>query len=436
MARRSVAPLLIGTFILRATSGAGTIILALLLAQIATSKIHPINSIQVGLLPIAFYVTELTFAPLMGGLSDRWGRRIFLIVAPLLGLVQVGLLLFTPTRNPLPYLLGLQILSGLSGAMSTPAVLGYLADFTASDQRRRMRIMSFYELVTSGGIATGTVLGGFIWERFGRWSFVLLASLYLVVSLCMLLAPVVNQVVDSVKYRFIVRRYLRILRIPRLLLFIPAWLCISALVGVWLSTQVPFLLSVPSRFPDQLMVGSMSGPGGSHRLSLVLGGYALFFGLCLLFWAFFLSRISRLRLMLISVVGIYLACIALAGINHRDPGNDAILLLWVPILLIGIFAETSFAPAALAYLADISEEAIKDRGLVMGLYSIFLGLGQILGNGLGGLFTHRFGFDGLIYLTVLLATVALLSLLWLFRQDRRYHYYGSSNRTDALVGRE
>src|SRR6266487_1299955 len=191
---------------------------------------------------------------------------------------------------------------------------------------------------------------------------------------------------------------------------------------------------------------SMSGPGGSHRLSLVLGGYALFFGLCLLFWAFFLSRISRLRLMLISVVGIYLACIALAGINHRDPGNDAILLLWVPILLIGIFAETSFAPAALAYLADISEEAIKDRGLVMGLYSIFLGLGQILGNGLGGLFTHRFGFDGLIYLTVLLATVALLSLLWLFKQDGRSRWSRvvddiftewtrSEDRAVLLVGR-
>ena len=262
MTRGSVTPLLIGTFILRATAGAGTIILALLLAQIASLHAHSINSIQVGLLPVAFYATELTFAPFMGSLSDHWGRRIFLIVGPLIGLVQVGLLLFTPTKNPLPYLLSLQILSGMSGAMSTPAVLGYLADITAGNQRRRMRIMSFYELVTSGGIAIGTVLGGFIWERFERWSFVLLASLYLIVSLCMFLAPVVSQVVDAAKYRFIVSRYLRILRMPRLLLFIPAWLCISALVGVWLSTQLPFLLSMPSRFPGQLVVGSMNGPGG------------------------------------------------------------------------------------------------------------------------------------------------------------------------------
>jgi cyanate permease len=54
----------------------------------------------------------------------------------------------------------------------------------------------------------------------------------------------------------------------------------------------------------------------------------------------------------------------------------------------------------------------------MGLYSIFLGIGQILGNGLGGLFAHQFGFDGLIYLTALLAFIALVSLLWLFAYER------------------
>jgi predicted MFS family arabinose efflux permease len=55
----------------------------------------------------------------------------------------------------------------------------------------------------------------------------------------------------------------------------------------------------------------------------------------------------------------------------------------------------------------------------MGLYSVFLGLGQLLGNGLGGLFAQTWGLDGLIYLTALLALIALISLLFLFQQDRR-----------------
>ena len=92
------------------------------------------------------------------------------------------------------------------------------------------------------------------------------------------------------------------------------------------------------------------------------------------------------------------------------------------MLMVGIFAESSFAPAALSYLADISEGVAKDRGLLMGLYSVFLGLGQLLGGGLGGIFAQIWGFNGLIYLTALLAFVALISLLMLLRMERRVEY--------------
>jgi MFS family permease len=303
--------------------------------------------------------------------------------------------------------------------MTTPAALSYLADFTALRLVHRMRVMSFYELATSGGIAVGVVWGGLVWDHFNRFAFVFLGTLYLLVSLFMALAPVINRVAGHGQLRIVAARYWRLIRTPRLFLFIPAWICINALVGVWLSSQLTFMLSMPVHNSRQLLMGFASGPNGGHLLSLVLGGYVLFFGLCLLFWAFFLSHIPRLRLMLTSILGVYIACVALFGINHRGEGNDFFLWLWTPMLLIGIFAETSFAPSALAYLADISEEATKDRGLLMGLYSIFLGLGQILGNGLGGVFARSFGLDGLIYLTVLLATIALASLLWLFKSEAK-----------------
>ena len=419
MSLRSVSPLFIGTFIHRSNSGAVTVMLGLMLAQLSShTPTHPITSLQVGLLPVTYFISELTLAPFMGAISDQWGRRKFLIIGPFFGFAQVSLLFFTPAKSPLLYLLCLQILAGVSSAMTVPAGLGYLADFTARHRILRIRVMSFYELVTSGGIAVGTAIAGLLWDRFGHFAFFLIACTYLLVSFCMFLSPAVNQVVERGKLNYVASRYLRILRTPRLLIFIPAWLCICALVGIWLSSQIPFILTRPMHNPQQLLMGSISGPGAGHRVSLIMGGFALLFGLCLLFWAFFLNNIARLRLMFTSIVGVYLACIALFGINHRGPGNDGLLYAWLPVLLIGIFAETSFAPAALAYLADISEEAAKDRGLLMGLYSIFLGLGQILGNGLGGVFAHSFGFDGLIYLTAILAFIALLSLLWLFKQEK------------------
>ena len=418
MLRKSVTPLLIGTFILRTSGGASTVVLGLFLARLAIHAGYLITSLQVGLLAVAFYATELSLAPIMGALSDRWGRRYFLVLGPLVGLTSVLGILFTPLSNPLPYLLGLQMLAGLSSAMQVPAVLSYLADYTAQNSSKRMRLMSLYELATSGGIAAGVVLGGIAWDRLGYFAFGLLASFYLLVALCMFLAPRTMQIIERGNLQMVARRYLRILRTPRLFLFIPAWISICALAGVWLSSQLTFILSVPVHRKNQLLMGSMSGPGSGHHLSLILGSYVLFFGLSLLFWAFFLSRVPRLRLMLTSVAGVYIACIALAGINHLGVMNDPLLWFWVPLLLIGIFAESSFAPAALAYLADISEDAAKDRGLLMGLYSIFLGLGQLLGNGLGGIFAKVWGFDGLIYLTAILACIVLTSLLVLFRQEK------------------
>jgi MFS family permease len=418
VSRRSVVPLLIGTFILRINGSANAIILGRFLAQLSSQHGHPISNIHVGLISVVYFIVELTLAPVLGAFSDRTGRRFFLTLGPIVGLIQVTLLVFTPVQNPLPYLLSLQILAGISSAMQVPAVLGYLADYTAENRALRMRVMSLYELATSGGLAVGVVLGGFAWDRFGRFAFGLLALGYLVVAICMYLVPKVRQLIDHGRLRDMVSRYRRILQKPRLFIFIPAWISINALVGIWLSSQLTFILSSTGHKPHQLLMGVFSATGGGGRLSLVLGGYVLFFGLCLLFWAFFLNRAPRLLLMLSSITGIYLACFALAGINHFGTSNTLLLAVWIVLLLVGVFAESSFAPAALAYLADISEDAAKDRGLLMGLYSVFLGLGQLVGNGLGGVFAQAWGFNGLIYLTLLLGFVALVALLMLFRFEK------------------
>ena len=106
---QSVVALLIGTFILRVNGGAGPIILGRLLAQISLEHGRTISNIHVGLLSINYFIVELTLAPVMGALSDRTGRRFFLTLGPLIGMVQVVLLVFTPAQYPLPYLLFLQV---------------------------------------------------------------------------------------------------------------------------------------------------------------------------------------------------------------------------------------------------------------------------------------------------------------------------------------
>ncbi len=74
----------------------------------------------------------------------------------------------------------------------------------------------------------------------------------------------------------------------------------------------------------------------------------------------------------------------------------------IVLLLIGMFVESGFTPAALTYLAEIAEEQAQDRGSVMGVYSVLLSVGQLAGTALAGPFAAAAGFNGLITLTGLL----------------------------------
>ena len=82
-------------------------------------------------------------------------------------------------------------------------------------------------------------------------------------------------------------------------------------------------------------------------------------------------------------------------------------------------ARAGFTPAALTHLADIAEEQGADRGAVMGLYSVFFGLGQVTGALLGGFAGDRMGADGLIIMTGILTTSAFFSVRMLDGEDSR-----------------
>ena len=80
----------------------------------------------------------------------------------------------------------------------------------------------------------------------------------------------------------------------------------------------------------------------------------------------------------------------------------------------GLFVLAGATPAALGLLADMSEPYPRDRGAIMGLYSVFLAVGQIIGSLAGGIAADARGIDGLLVATLALLVVALLPL-WRLR---------------------
>jgi predicted MFS family arabinose efflux permease len=83
----------------------------------------------------------------------------------------------------------------------------------------------------------------------------------------------------------------------------------------------------------------------------------------------------------------------------------------------GLFVMAGATPAALGLLADISERYPDDRGAIMGLYSVFLAVGQIIGALIGGFAAEAAGIDGMLIATGVLLLVALLPLARLRRAE-------------------
>lgn len=396
-------------FVVRVASSAGILVVGGYFVDLQSRRV-PITSLLVGLISALVYLSELLFAPLAGALSDRVGRRIFLVAGPILGAIAMILTPGGSLGAVIPSLALIllvvavsRVIQGLGSAAVVPAILGILADGTDGHPLRRGRQMSFYELASSGGIALGAALGPLLWGRLGVASFAALALLYVVAAGLALWVREPVQQKRAPAGAFYLRRAGAILRHPDLALFIPAWIAVNAILGVWITAQLVFVLTSPHIIAGQRFAGSLFHQDA--LLSAILGGYVLWLSLCIVIWAFVLGRLPRLPTLLVTISGSIIACAALIAMNH-----GASPAVFIPVVALGVFFEAGFTPAALAYLADVSQAFSADRGLLMGLYSVILGAGYLLGTALGAVAAQADSFDGLAYLTILLAAVAMLSL--------------------------
>ena len=96
----------------------------------------------------------------------------------------------------------------------------------------------------------------------------------------------------------------------------------------------------------------------------------------------------------------------------------------------GLFVLACATPAAVGLLADVSEQFPGDRGAIMGLYSVFLGVGQIGGALIGGVLAQWQGMDGLLVGTAAILALALIPLARL----RKVEHYLEGPATPASIG--
>jgi MFS family permease len=138
---------------------------------------------------------------------------------------------------------------------------------------------------------------------------------------------------------------------------------------------------------------------------------AVVFGAGILFWGLVYARFRRTTMLLLGVGAFVVMTGDILAINHLGGVSTMLLYSLVGVALVSLFVMSGATPAALGLLADVSEGFEADRSAIMGLYSVFLGVGQVIGAVLGGLAATWMGIDGLIVATAGLLVVGIVALL-------------------------
>lgn len=419
---RSIASMLLATFVLRVSTAITGGMLVYLVDDMTRNRGTGPGALS--LLTGGFYATELTGAIVFGVLADRYGRKAIMLLGPLFGSAAVFM---TGLTTHLPVLFVTRLLEGSSTAASVPSTLGFIAAETSHDEKLRGRVVSLFELVSLGGmLAVGPLLAGHLWDAFGRGAFFLNCMFYLVaLALYAYGVSEVSEVseVSHERARELVGRsgetaalglgrYWRVATSRSVLLFAPTWLAINAILGLW-ALQAPLLIKGNIYDPSQFLMRGVSATTIGNGEAVL----AVVFGLGLLFWGSVYARFRRTTMLLAGVGAFVVMALDVLAINHLGGTSTILLGALVGVAVVALFVMSGATPAALGLLADVSEGFEADRSAIMGLYSVFLGLGQVIGAVLGGVFASWRGIDGLLVATAILLAVGLVTLANLRRND-------------------
>lgn len=119
-----------------------------------------------GLLLSTFAVMQFLFAPVLGGLSDRFGRRPILLLALLGFAIDSFIMAWAPT---LTWLFAARIISGICGA-TYAAANACIVDI--SDHDERAKFFGYGGAALGLGFIFGPALGGFLGEYWVRLPFI------------------------------------------------------------------------------------------------------------------------------------------------------------------------------------------------------------------------------------------------------------------------
>ena len=156
MARRTLLILLLSVFVAMLGMGIIIPILPIYATELGAS------GTALGIMVAGFSVTRGVLQPLVGGYSDRIGKKPF-IAAGMTIYAIVGLTY--ATADSVLALIIIRLFHGVGSAMIVPVAMSYVGDLAPEGSEGRY--MSYLNIALFVGIGSGPVIGGFFLDSFG-----------------------------------------------------------------------------------------------------------------------------------------------------------------------------------------------------------------------------------------------------------------------------
>jgi MFS transporter, DHA1 family, multidrug resistance protein len=370
-----------------------TLLLSVFIALLGIGIIVPIlpvfarelgaSGFSLGMIIAAFSVTRGLLLPAVGNLSDRWGRKGFL-VAGLLIYGLVGLLI--PHATSVGNLIAIRGFHGVGSAMIVPIGMAYMSLLAPAGEEGRY--MSYLNIAIFSGIGCGPLIGGLIFDLWGVAAVFYLMALLSFAAFFLVIRHMPRHLAGD-------RRE----KPPGLLQSLMKMLRSRKTCGILLARYTTMIIMVPTMaFLPLIMAGWQDSTG--LQIGMVIACRTIVNALLQIPLGKLADRSSKLTILLAGS-----ACIAIAV--FLIPSITSLAQIIVLYLCLGAFEAAVWA--VLGAYASIEAKEHYGHGTMMGVFSFAMSGGIFTGAVLCGFSMDRWGID--LSYHVAGATVLILSLV-------------------------
>lgn len=369
-----------------------TLLLSVFIALLGIGIIVPVMPIfaselgaggfALGMIIAAFSISRGLLQPIVGNLSDKWGRKNFLIA----GLFIYGIVgLLIPQATNVGNLIAIRAFHGVGSAMIVPIAMAYVG--LLSPVGHEGRYMSYLNIAIFCGIGCGPVIGGLVSDLFGFASVFYLMAVLSFIALILVISNMPKRSPTEIKEG------------STLLKSIKKMVGNSRTAGILLARYATMIIMVPTMAFLPLLMSSWPVHTGL-QVGMVIACRTLTNAVLQVPFGKFADKYNKLVLLLAGVMCMSLAVLAI-------PSMENVVSMTILYIILGI-GEAVIWPVLGAYATEEGREHYG-QGTMMGMFSFTMSAGVLTGAVLAGISMDMVGIEWAYYTCG--AMVLLLTLV-------------------------